>query len=70
MRPKGDMWAYAFLTMIIVLAPTVGGGATGEAAAGKFWLRQAFFMVLALYRWFAVAVFDAFWPGKQVRSDA
>jgi hypothetical protein len=70
MHPKGAMWSYAFLTMIIVLAPTVGGAASGKSAAGGFWFRQAYFLALALYSSFAVAAFDAFWPGKQNGSDA
>jgi hypothetical protein len=64
------MWYYAFLTMIIILAPTVGGAAAGKSAVGGFWLRQMYFLALALYSWFAVAAFDAFWPGKQKCSDA
>ena len=70
MHPKGGMWYYAFLTMIIILAPTVGGAAAGKSAVGGFWLRQIYFLALALYSWFAVAAFDAFWPGKQKSSDA
>jgi hypothetical protein len=70
MHPKGGMWYYAFLTMVIVLAPTVGGPASGKGAAGGFWLRQMYFLALALYSSCAVAAFDAFWPGKQKCSDA
>jgi hypothetical protein len=64
MHPKGGMWSYAFLTMIIVLAPTVGGAASGQGAAGGFWFRQMYFLALALYGSLTVAAFDAFWPGK------
>lgn len=70
MHPKAGMWYYAFLTMIIILAPTVGGAASGKGAAGGFWLRQMYFLALALYSSFAVAAFDAFWPGKQNGSAA
>ena len=70
MHPKGGMWYYAFLTMIIILAPSVGGAASGKGAAGGFWLRQMYFLALALYSSSAVAVFDAFWPRKQKCSDS
>jgi hypothetical protein len=65
MHPKGGMWTYAFLTMSIVLAPTVGGAASGQGASEGFWFRQGYFLTLALHSSFAVAAFDAFWPGKQ-----
>ena len=47
-----------------------GGPASGKGAAGGFWLRQMYFLALALYSSCAVAAFDAFWPGKQKCSDA
>lgn len=65
MHSKAGMWSYAFLTMIIILAPTVGGGASGKSAATGFWFRQGYFLALALYSSFAVAAFDAFWPRMQ-----
>jgi hypothetical protein len=70
MHPKGGMWSYAFLTMIIVLAPTVGSAASGTSAAERFWFRQGSFLALAMYGSFVIATFDAFWPAKQNRSDA
>lgn len=69
MHPKGGMWSYAFLTMIIILAPTVGGGASGKSAASGFWFRQWYFLALTLYSSFAVTAFDAFWPRKQSYSE-
>ncbi len=47
MHPKGAMWQYAFLTMMIVLAPTVGSMAKGQAATDRFWFRQDMFVGLA-----------------------
>ena len=64
------MWQYAFLTMIIVLAPTVGSMASGQAAADRFWFRQLMFLTLAVYGYLAVVVFDAFWSGKQKTKTA
>lgn len=68
MHPKAVMWQYAFVTMITVLAPTVGSMASGQSAADKFWLRILHFLFIALYGWFAVAAFDAFWPGKKSKE--
>lgn len=68
MHPKAVMWQYAFVTMITVLAPTVGSMASGQSAAGRFWLRILYFLFIALYGWFAVAAFDAFWPGKKSKD--
>jgi hypothetical protein len=61
------MWQYAFITMIVVLGPTVGEAASGIGAGERFWDRQLHFIVIAVYGTAAVAVFDAFWPGKSKR---
>lgn len=65
MHPKGAMWQYALLTMFIVLAPTVGSMAKGQAATDRFWFRLIMFMGLAVYGYLAVVVFDAFFSVKQ-----
>ncbi len=70
MDPKGAMWSYAFLTMIIILAPAVGASASGDSAAGRFWFRQGQFLALALYSSFIITAFDAFWPVRQKSNDA
>jgi hypothetical protein len=67
MHPKGAMWQYAFITMIVILAPTVGSLASGTGAGEKFWTRMLQFFAIAAYGTAAVAVFDAFWPGKSKR---
>jgi hypothetical protein len=64
MHPKGAMWQYAFVTMVVILAPTVGSTASGIDAEGRFWFRQCYFLALAIYGWLTVAAFDAFWPKK------
>ena len=61
-HPKFQMVSYAFLTMIVILAPAVldTGGSTAGAA---FWSRTMLFILIAVYGTLAVRVFDAFWPG-------
>ena len=65
MQLKGGMWSYAFVTMIIILAPAVGTTASGVDAGDRFWVRQCYFLALAIYGWLAVVAFDAFWPQKK-----
>lgn len=68
MHPRAGMWSYALLTMIIVLAPAViNTQGTGDAGAA-FYTRLMLFVVIAIYGTVAVAVFDAFWPGKRVTA--
>jgi len=62
LHPKCSMWSYAFLTMLVILAPAVldSPGSTGAGAA--FWTRLFLILLVALYGSVSVAVFDAFWP--------
>ena len=62
MHPKGPMWSYAYLTMIVVLAPAVTDGIGSDGAASAFYSRLFLFLVVTVYGSAAVAVFDAFWP--------
>jgi hypothetical protein len=62
MHPKGAMWSYAYLTMIVVLAPAVTDGFGSDGASSAFYTRLFLFLVIAVYGSVAVAVFDAFWP--------
>jgi len=64
-HPKFSMWSYAYLTMLIILAPSVldTPGSAGSGAA--IWSRVWLFMLIAVYGTMAVAVFNAFWPGKK-----
>jgi hypothetical protein len=68
MHPRASMWSYAFLTMIIILAPAVLDDRGGGAGAA-IWSRLGLFLLIALYGTVAVAVFNAFWPEKQFRSQ-
>ena len=68
MHPKATMWQYALITMITLLGPTVGSMASGQSASDKFWLRLVYFVVIAVYGWLAVTVFDAFWKNRTAGS--
>jgi hypothetical protein len=65
-HPKFQMVQYAYLTMIVILAPAVLDGFGSSGAGGAFWSRLLLFVLIALYGTAAVAVFDAFWPGRSV----
>jgi len=54
-------WSYAFLTMIVVLAPAVLDSSSGSAAGAAFYDRLLMFGWATLYGVVAVYVFDAFW---------
>jgi hypothetical protein len=66
-------WSYAFLTMIVILAPAVLDSPISSGAGTAFWSRLLLFVVIAVYGTVAVAVFDAFWPARETldrRSSA
>lgn len=54
-------WSYAFLTMIVVLAPAVLDSNSGDAAGARFYDRLLMFGWATIYGVAAVYVFDAFW---------
>ena len=68
MHPKAGMWSYAFLTMIVVLAPAVMDSQGGSAAGAAFYTRLFLFVLIAVYGSIAVAVFDAFWKKKPLND--
>jgi len=61
LRTDADTWSYAFLTMLIVLAPAVLDSTAGDAAGARFYDRLFMFGWATLYGVVAVYVFDAFW---------
>lgn len=69
MQAKGGMWMYAFLTMIVVLAPAVMDSQGGSSAGAAFYSRLFLIALVAVYGTIAVAVFDAFWKSKSPNSD-
>jgi hypothetical protein len=60
MHPAGATWSYAYLTMIVILAPAVLDGQSGSSADTAFWSRLLMFMGASLYGVLAVFVFDHF----------
>ena len=69
MHPKASMWSYAFLTMIIVLAPALLDGQTSDGASAAFYSRLLLFFIIAIYGSVSLAIFDAFWPFKDSASS-
>jgi len=67
MAASAGTWSYAFLTMLVIIAPAVMDGAGGDAAGVKFFDRLAMMGFATLYGVAAVYVFDAFWRGKAAR---
>jgi hypothetical protein len=61
LHPRGEMWVYALITMLVVLGPSVQDGQMGQDASSAFYFRLFLFGVIAVYGSAAVAVFDAFW---------
>ena len=69
-HPQFQMVQYAYLTMIVILAPAVLDGAGGSSAGGAFWSRMLLFILIAVYGTVAVWVFDTLWPEKRVPGNA
>jgi hypothetical protein len=63
--PKFSMWSYAFLTMIVILAPAVLDSPVSNSAGAAFWSRLWLIVLVAVYGTLAVRVFDAFWPPRK-----
>jgi hypothetical protein len=68
LHPKFSMWQYAFLTMVVILAPAVLDSAIGGGGVAIGW-RLFLFLLIAVYGTVAVAVFDAFFPSKTPKTD-
>lgn len=62
--PKSSMWSYAYLTMVVILAPAVLDSPISSDAAAAFWTRLWLIVLVAVYGTVAVRVFDAFWPSR------
>ena len=69
MHPAGPTWSYAYLTMIVVLAPAVLDGQTGASADAAFWSRLQMFIWATIYGTGAVFVFDTLWRRKPSREN-
>jgi hypothetical protein len=68
--PDFSKWSYAYLTLIVLLAPAVLDSPFGSDAGSAFWSRLFLFGVIAVYGTAAVAVFDAFWPDRSRSPEA
>jgi len=64
MAAGADMWSYAFMTMLVIILPSVMDGMGGSAAGAKFFDRMSMVAWTTLYAVAAVSVFDAFWREK------
>jgi len=64
LHPRAQMASYAFLTMVVILAPAVLDGVGSSGADSAFWSRLGLFILIAVYGTVAVRVFDAFWPAS------
>jgi hypothetical protein len=70
MHPQAATWSYAYLTMVVILAPAVMDSIGGDSASLKFWDRMIMFGGTTLYAVIAVYVVDAFRPaGTKSASD-
>ena len=69
-HPKFQMVQYAYLTMIVILAPAVLDGSGGGSAGAAFWSRSLLFILIAVYGTLAVWGFDALWPEKSSSNGA
>jgi hypothetical protein len=64
-HPKFQMVSYAYLTMIVILAPAVLDGLGSSGAGGAFWSRLLLFVLIAVYGTLAVWAFDSLFPARQ-----
>ena len=65
MHPDAATWSYAFLTMIVILAPAVMDSAGGDSAGIKFWERLLMFAGTTVYAVGTVYIFDAFTASRR-----
>jgi len=65
MHPQAATWSYAFLTMIVILAPAVMDSAGGGSAGLKFWDRLLMFAGTTVYAVGTVYIFDAFTASRR-----
>ena len=65
MHPQAGTWSYAFLTMIVLIAPAVLDGPGSTSASVSFYSRLYMMFAATLYSVVAVRVYDAFRPLQQ-----
>jgi hypothetical protein len=64
-HPQAGTWSYAFLTMIVLIAPAVLDGPGGSSASVSFYSRLNMMFGATLYSVVAVRIYDAFRPLQQ-----
>jgi hypothetical protein len=69
-HPQFSKWSYAYMTMIIILAPAVLDSPGGGGAGAAMWSRLGLFVLISLYGSAAVSIFNAFWPEKATVAGA
>ena len=65
MHAQAGTWSYAFLTMIVLIAPAVLDGPGSSSASVSFYSRLGMMFAATLYSVIAVRVYDAFRPLQQ-----
>jgi len=65
MHAQAGTWSYAFLTMIVLIAPAVLDGPGGSSASVSFYSRLGMMFAATLYSVVAVRIYDAFRPLQQ-----
>lgn len=65
MHPQAGTWSYAFLTMIVLIAPAVLDGPGGASAGAGFYNRLSMLFAATVYSVVAVTIHDAFRPLPQ-----
>ena len=65
MHPQAGTWSYAFLTMLVLIAPAVLDHPGGAAASAGFYSRLGMMFAATLYSVVAVRIYDAFRPLQQ-----
>ena len=65
MHPQAGTWSYAFLTMIVLIAPAVLDGPGSTSASVSFYSRLNMMFAATLYSVVAVRIYDAFRPLHQ-----
>ncbi len=68
MHAQAGTWSYAFLTMIVLIAPAVLDGPGGSSASVSFYSRLGMMIAATLYSVAAVRIYDAFRPLQQQRT--
>ena len=70
MHPSFQVFNYAFVTLIIILAPAVQDQVTGNDAGMAFWNRMLLFVLIGVYGTLALKIYDAFWPDRDPTSGS